>query len=112
MNASIISAFASLRDCPKYEKNEAAIIIFYAGHGAQKDKPTAWQDWDTRNGRIEMLCPSDIGCPVNGKECEGIPDRSISALLNQISKVKSNNIVSVFDSSESQTLNLNCFRRL
>jgi Caspase domain len=100
--ASILSAFVSLRDNPKYRKDEAAIIIYYAGHGAQTDKPEEWEDWDSSGGRVEMLCPSDIECPTtiwdNGVEYEdvipGIPDRTISVQLNRISDVKGNNIVS------------------
>ena len=102
--ASILSAFISLEDNVKYYKDEAAIIIFYAGHGAQTKIPKKWEleGWNTSNGRVEMLCPSDIGCPVNGKESviEGIPDRTISVVLNQIAKSKGNNIVSVSNSSE------------
>ena len=90
----------------KYYKDEAAIIIYFAGHGAQTEEAEEWQDWATSNGRIEILCPSDIGCPstmrVNGVECEdviqGIPGRLVSAQLKQISDVKGNNIVSVFNS--------------
>ena len=99
--ASILSAFVSLRDNTKYKKNEAAIIIYYAGHGARINKPEEWQDWPTSDQHIELLCPSDICCPIisaNGEESEevvpGIPDRTISVLLNQISDVKGNNIVS------------------
>jgi hypothetical protein len=101
--ASILLAFSSLRDDVKYKKDEAAIIIYFAGHGAQADKPEEWKDWDTSSGRIEMLCPSDIWCPttirVNGEEHEdvirGIPDRTIAVLLNHISDVKGDNIVSI-----------------
>jgi hypothetical protein len=103
--ASILLAFSSLRDDVKYKKDEAAIIIYYAGHGAQADKPGEWQDWDTSNGRIEMLCPSDIGCStmtsINGEEHEdvirAIPDRTIAVLLNHISDVKGSNIVSIIN---------------
>lgn len=102
--AAILSAFVSLKDNAKYQKDEAAIIIYYAGHGAQTDKPKNWQDWVTGSEHIEMLCPSDIGCTtsVNGEDViiQGIPDRTISVLLNHISDVKGNNIVSMFNSSE------------
>lgn len=106
--ASILLEFSSLRDDVKYKKDEAAIIIYYAGHGAQVDKPEEWEDWHTGSGCIEMLCPSDICCPttisINGEEYEdvvpGIPDRTIAALLNHISDVKGNNIVGTFNSSE------------
>ena len=105
--ASILSSFISLRDDIKYQKDEAAIIIYFAGHGAQIEKPEEWQDWATSGEHIEMLCSSDIGCPigaVNDEECEdvvpGIPDRTISVLLNDISDIKGNNIVSMLDFSE------------
>lgn len=95
--ASILLAFSSLRDDVKYKKDEAAIIIYFAGHGAQVDKPEEWQDWDTSSGRIEMLCPSDMGCyNQEGVVIPGIPDRTIAVLLNHISDVKGNNIVSLF----------------
>ena len=101
---SIISELNSLRDNSSYKKDEAAIIIFYAGHGALTKIPKKWalEGWNTSNGHIEMLCPSDISCLVNGEESviQGIPDRTISVVLNQIAKSKGNNIVSVFDSSE------------
>ena len=102
--ASILSAFTSLRDDKKYKKDDAAIIIFYAGHGARTKIPQNWEreGWNTSSGHIELLCPSDIGCPIlaaNGEESkdivQGIPDRTISFLLNQISDAKGNNIVSI-----------------
>ena len=105
----IISSFIRLKDEKGYKKNEAAIIIYYAGHGAQTNKPEGWQDWKTSSGFIEVLCPSDIGRPtttrVNGRKHQdvirGIPDRTISALLNQISDTKGNNIVRIFNVSQN-----------
>lgn len=100
---AILSGFASLRDNPKFGKGECAIIIYFAGHGAQVEKPDEWKDWVTITGKIEMLCPSDIGLPsttfIDGKEHQdkvpGIPDRTISTYLNHISDAKGNNIVSL-----------------
>lgn len=62
------------------------MIIYHAEHGAQADKS---QLWVTSSGRIEMLCPSDIGCPtmtsIDVEEHEdviqGISDRTISVQL-------------------------------
>lgn len=107
---AILSGFASLRDNPKYLKGECAIIIYFAGHGAQTEKPTEWKDWATITGKIEMLCPSDIGLPftalVNGKQhpdkIPGIPDRTLSTYLNHISDIKGNNIVSFFPSQHTK----------
>jgi hypothetical protein len=98
---AIIDAFYWLRDNVTYKKNEPAIIFYFAGHGAQTSKPRGWEDWVTTTGQIEMLCSSDIGMPVTscspGDEPEevvqGIPDRTISMLLNHISDIKGNNLV-------------------
>ncbi|KAJ3524088.1 hypothetical protein NMY22_g11153 [Coprinellus aureogranulatus] len=40
---------------------DPCVVIFYAGHGAQGDRPPEWEGYT--NPRIEMLCPSDIGRP-------------------------------------------------
>ncbi|KAF8809408.1 hypothetical protein BYT27DRAFT_7187712 [Phlegmacium glaucopus] len=102
--AEILSGFISLRDNAKYERDEAAIIIYYAGHGAQTSKPDGWQDWVTGQ-HIEMLCPSDIHSLNGDHVVEGIPDRTISVLLNEISDVKGNNITLILDCCCSAGMN-------
>ncbi|KDR77353.1 hypothetical protein GALMADRAFT_66422 [Galerina marginata CBS 339.88] len=109
----IIKSFLWLQDNNKYKKNEAAMIFYFAGHGAQTEKPDEWDDWVTTTGNIEMLCPSDIGMPTstvtecngNGdrdhKTVPGIPDRTISLLLNHISDCKGNNITVILDCCSS-----------
>lgn len=95
---AIISAFLWVRDHPAYKKDEAAVIIYFAGHGAQTDTHPEWADsnWITAAGEIGMLCPSDIGALADRERgvVGGITDRTISALLNQIADQKGNNIVS------------------
>ncbi|KAF8153270.1 caspase domain-containing protein [Crassisporium funariophilum] len=111
--AAILSGFISLRDNALYKKDEAAIVIYYAGHGAQVEKPVEWEDWVSSGGQIEMLCPSDIGCSIitkiNGEEYDdiipGIPDRTISVLLNHISDFKGNNITVILDCCSSAGIN-------
>ncbi|KAJ3500507.1 hypothetical protein NLJ89_g9765 [Agrocybe chaxingu] len=104
---NILNAFLELRDNAKYKKDEAAIIIFYAGHGAEGDPPEEWGDWKTSTGKIEMLCPSDIGkeiaAEVDGElvETDAIPDRTISVLLNHISASRGNNITLIMDCCSS-----------
>lgn len=100
----IISSFTWLRDNPAYQRDESAIIFYFAGHGGQTQKPAEWDDWITPTGNIEMLCPSDIGTltgnngvytqPAQKAIVTGIPDRTISVLLSQIADAKGNNIVS------------------
>lgn len=97
----ILNAFSFLRDTDITPQTECEIIIYYAGHGAQEETPEEWKDWYTPTGRIEMLCPSDIGARKTfaskgvcvEEVVPGIPDRTISALLNQISEKKGNHIV-------------------
>ena len=106
LHARILSSFMLLKDNMHYKKDEAAIIIYYAGHEAQTDKPHGWQNWCTSSGCIEVLCPSDMDCPtMNDKKNQdvirGIPNRTISALLNQISEAKGNNIVRISNLSQN-----------
>ena len=90
----ILHGFSSLQTDYQDLKDNVAIIIFYAGHGARTKKPKEWTDWQTDNDEIEMICPHDIG-KVEGDSLpiEGIYDRTISALLNKLSMEMSPNIV-------------------
>ncbi|KJA14574.1 hypothetical protein HYPSUDRAFT_195003 [Hypholoma sublateritium FD-334 SS-4] len=109
----IMRAFFFLRDTDIAPRTDCEIIIYYAGHGAQEDTPEEWKDWYTPTGRIEMLCPSDIGArktfAKNGvcvdEVVPGIPDRTISALLNQISERKGNHITVILDCCSSAGMN-------
>ena len=90
----ILHGFSSLQTNYQDLRGNVAIIIFYAGHGARTKKPTEWTDWRTDNDEIEMICPSDIGkMEGNSPPIEGIYDRTISALLNRLSKEMGSNIV-------------------
>ncbi len=93
--SAIIERFRQLEADPKIVPGKVAIIIYFAGHGALASKPATWTDWvSTDEKLIEMLCPADIGAlDVNGEPIEGIPDRTISRLLLDLSIVKGNNIV-------------------
>ena len=100
---AIMDAFIFLRDTETTPGQAAQMIFYYAGHGAQDDIPREWKDWITPTGRIEMLCPSDIGATklvnrdgkIEEEVVPRIPDRTISALLNQIAQKKGEHIVSV-----------------
>lgn len=95
--AGILAAFQGLALDEGITKDESAIVIFYAGHGASTSKPEGWKDWEAAGGQVEMLCPVDI---VDGNESckiDGIPDRTIAALLDKLSQAKGNNIVGVHD---------------
>ena len=93
--AGIVAAFEQLGTDSRIPKNEAAIIIYFAGHGTRDTKPKEWIDWHTPDENIKQLCPSDIGIQVSDSKelIPGIPDRTISRLLNRIAKAKGDNIV-------------------
>ncbi|KAF5384355.1 hypothetical protein D9615_003158 [Tricholomella constricta] len=105
--AAIIEAFIALRDDPRIVKDNAAIIIYFAGHGACVSKPKEWADWVTASGEIEVMCPSDMDAQASSEEepVLGIPDRTISVLLNHISELKGNNITLILDCCSSGGLN-------
>ncbi|KAK0480715.1 caspase domain-containing protein [Armillaria novae-zelandiae] len=99
----IIGAFRTLEHRKDIVQGTAIIIIYYAGHGAVAKKPTEWEDWHALDNNIEMLCPVDITFQnsVKEKKVEGIPDRTISRLLLDLSAAKGNNIVLILDCCHS-----------
>ncbi|KAK0445813.1 caspase domain-containing protein [Armillaria borealis] len=104
--SAIIQKFRDLERNPRIIPGEAAIIIYFAGHGAVARKPTTWTNWETPSGNVEMLCPADINAPdANGKVIEGIPDRTISRLLLDLSKAKGNNITLILDCCHAAGMN-------
>ncbi|KAK0219794.1 caspase domain-containing protein [Armillaria nabsnona] len=107
--SAIIKAFRSLENNKAIVKNDAAIIIYYAGHGSVVEKPKAWEDWFAPDDRIEMLCPADMtlsdsDLPEN-RRVEGIPDRTISRLLLDLSTAKGDNITLILDCCHSAGMN-------
>ncbi|KAK0194258.1 caspase domain-containing protein [Armillaria mellea] len=104
--SAIINGFRSLEHNPDIVKNMAAIIIYYAGHGAVAQKPVEWKDWETPDDKIEMLCPYDIGSQDDkDKVVDGIPDRTISQLLLDLSTAKGNNITMILDCCHAAGIN-------
>ncbi|KAK0221406.1 caspase domain-containing protein [Armillaria fumosa] len=95
---AIIQKFRDLEHDRRIIPGEAAIIIYFAGHGAAARKPPSWTNWEAPSGNVEMLCPADINAPdTNGRVIEGIPDRTIGQLLLDLSKAKGNNITLILD---------------
>ncbi len=91
---AIIQGFKALGSDERIVRDQAIIIIYFAGHGATADKPKEWSEWISADNKIELLCPTDMGLPARKKNViEGIPDRTISQLLAEISNAKGNNIV-------------------
>ena len=83
------------KDIPR----DAAILIYYAGHGTKMSIPTDWAGYHTSNGVIEAICPVDIQQPHANRArtvTPAIPDRVLNCLLHEISEAHGNNIVSFF----------------
>ena len=101
--SSILSAFQSLRLDMDILYGDA-IVIYYAGHGATAPTPPGW---NIREGKIQMILPSDFGPFVHG-----ILDRTIGTLLESIASSRGDNIVSAKNSFESGSFMTNIFRLL
>jgi len=85
---AIVESISWLIRRMEIKQNEAAIIVYFAGHGALRKKD------------IQMICPSDIGTEiltgnVNGgtKLVEGISGSELAERFMDLSKAKGNNIV-------------------
>lgn len=90
--SAIIKAFLHLRDDPRIKMNDP-IFIFYAGHGSEVDPPIGWEAGGA-GSQIQALMPHDYNTKDPHNSTHLIPDRTIGALINGISRQKGNNIVS------------------
>ena len=83
----ILQAFDGIKTHPGIGYGDP-ILIFFAGHGGETDGP---QGWDSK---IQFLIPYDCETSSGGVTVHGIPDFLFGRYLDDISKVKGNNIVS------------------
>ena len=82
--SKIIAAFQGLRDNPRI-KPQDPILIYFAGKGGEISSP------NQENTRA--LVPVDYAA---NRMVAPIPERTVAALINGISKKHGNNIVSTF----------------
>ncbi|KAJ7653670.1 caspase domain-containing protein [Mycena polygramma] len=74
-----------------------AIIIFFAGHGAEAKAPEGWPTGG--QPKIQMLLPYNFDPHANNDEqAQGLFDRTFNTLLSKIAKQKGNNITVILDS--------------
>ncbi|KAK0502201.1 hypothetical protein EDD18DRAFT_1426888 [Armillaria luteobubalina] len=78
-----------------------AILIFYAGHGAEARAPSGWLG--NANGKLQMLLPYDFifSRSSNSHEGQGVLDITLSRLLRNVAEKKSDNITVVLDCCHS-----------
>ncbi|KAJ7090443.1 hypothetical protein C8R44DRAFT_574205, partial [Mycena epipterygia] len=99
--AAILSAFKShfLNNEVIPDNGEAAMILFFAGHGSRALAPGNLLPSD---GMVETFCPQDEGTLDDHDEyVHSIPDYILGWLLSELARKKGNNITTIFDSCHS-----------
>jgi hypothetical protein len=87
---AIIRALQDLSTDPRIKRDDP-ILIYYAGHGTEAPAPKQWR---CDSPKIQMIVPWDFKCPDDSKTIiQGIPDRTLGALLTKLAEKKGNNIV-------------------
>lgn len=77
---------------------DAALLIFFAGHGAEVDAPANYPSGHVK-GKIQMLLPHDFTPQAKADEIthgQGLLDIEFARLLRELALKKSNNIVCPF----------------
>ena len=73
-----------------------AIIVYFAGHGSSIRAPPGW--FDRGRSDVSVLCTYDYDTkPPKGPTVAGISDRSLHAMLQELARVKGDNITLILD---------------
>ncbi|KZP16315.1 hypothetical protein FIBSPDRAFT_895063 [Athelia psychrophila] len=97
--SAIIRAFGDLADDVRIKRDDP-IFIFFAGHGSELAAPSGWAVGGG-DSKIQALVPQDYNSSDLNKLVHAIPDRTVGALINKISREKGNNITVIFDCCHS-----------
>ena len=89
---NIIDAFQKLAENDRIKKDDS-ILVYYAGHGAQALPPKRLAGVPGCPEYVELLIPYDYINNSTDYRRMGIPDYTLAALLDKISKEKGNKIV-------------------
>ncbi|KDR74099.1 hypothetical protein GALMADRAFT_250873 [Galerina marginata CBS 339.88] len=107
----IIDGFLKLKEDSRIRRGDP-ILIYFAGHGSEMASPPEWEA-GSLDGKIQLIVPQDYSS-TQPKQISGIPDRTISALLEKISEVKGDNITVILDcchaASGTRGLSNSCVR--
>ncbi|KAH8107997.1 hypothetical protein BXZ70DRAFT_884613 [Cristinia sonorae] len=77
-----------------------AIVIYFAGHGSSIRAPRGWFEDGSKD--VEVLCPYDHEMRnTTGGRVGGISDRSLHAMIKDLSDAKGDNITLILDCSFS-----------
>ncbi|CAE6493584.1 unnamed protein product [Rhizoctonia solani] len=99
--ANIIKSFRDLQNDPRIEKGDP-ILIYYAGHGGSH-QPSNRMKQAYGSSKIQVIFPHDykILPPGATEPINCIPDKTVSALLHDLSKEKGDNLTVIFDCCHS-----------
>ncbi|KAF9452746.1 hypothetical protein P691DRAFT_660147 [Macrolepiota fuliginosa MF-IS2] len=80
------------------EKGDA-ILIYFAGHGSVVRAPDGWFQPDSprQNQGVEVLCTHDYETKATHGRIAGISDKSMRAMLFELSQAKGDNITLILD---------------
>ncbi|TFK44336.1 hypothetical protein BDQ12DRAFT_11332 [Crucibulum laeve] len=82
---------------PAIERGDA-IIIYFAGHGSTLPAPNDWYQGESPPTTVPVLCTYDHDTERPGQGIiAGISDRSMHAMINDLSKLKGDNITFILD---------------
>ncbi|KAG8705080.1 hypothetical protein FRC11_009332, partial [Ceratobasidium sp. 423] len=99
--ANIIKGFRDLQNDPRIEKGDP-ILIYYAGHGGSH-QPSERMKQVYGPSKIQVIFPHDYKVLLPGatEPINCIPDKTVGALLNDLSTEKGNNLTVIFDCCHS-----------
>ncbi|KAI0930143.1 hypothetical protein AcW1_008902 [Taiwanofungus camphoratus] len=72
-----------------------AIFVYFAGHGTSVRSPPGW--FDRGHGEVEVLCTYDHDTRCAEGRVAGISDRSLHAMIRDLSMIKGDNITLILD---------------
>jgi hypothetical protein len=78
------------------EKNDA-IVIYFAGHGSSLVAPRDWFSEADNTAEEQVICPYDHDTNTTQGRIAGISERSLHALIDDLSSIKGNNITLILD---------------
>lgn len=90
------SFMSHLVNNPAIEQGDA-ILIYFAGHGSSIRAPRGWYGDGLKD--VEVICPYDHDMKHATGRVAGISDRSMHAMLKDLSDAKGNNITLILDCS-------------
>ncbi|KAF8813856.1 hypothetical protein BYT27DRAFT_7157812 [Phlegmacium glaucopus] len=78
------------------EKDDA-IIVYFAGHGSSLVAPRDWFQEADNTAEVQVICPYDHDTTTTQGRIAGISERSLHALIDDVSSTKGNNVTLILD---------------